>query len=103
MGTDGNFGKKNSDSDLSSGVDGIPGTYDDGCLQHTTEFYKLCTTMRVKGIIPVSWSGEYQFYSQAILSQLQVDYLGKDEAKILYSFNGTCTTISSIPFRPTAA
>ncbi|PWM75295.1 MAG: hypothetical protein DBX59_02380 [Bacillota bacterium] len=88
----GNISKKSTDSGLSAGPDGENGTYDDGLPATYKDFYKLCSTMKKRGVAPVAWSGMYPFYVTLFAEALKVDFEG-DEAHLQYDFNGTATKI----------
>ena len=87
------IGKKSTDSGLSKGVDGVPGTYDDGLPATYEEFYMLCAKMKQRGVAPMIWSGMYDFYMTRFSKQLRVDFEGAEQAMTAYDFNGTMTHI----------
>jgi len=92
MSDEGEFECKNTDTNLSSGPDGIKGTYDDGLPATYSDFYKLCQTMKQRGIDPLMWSGAYGFYTTLFLNQLKADYEGS-EYNLFTSFSGTATKL----------
>lgn len=92
MSEEGNFDKKSSDNRLSKGVDGKSGTYDDGLPATYEEFYRLCETMKKRGVDPMIWSGMYGFYTTELLAALKADFEGS-ETQAFYSFNNTFTKL----------
>lgn len=90
LGENGKVGKRANATDLSLGVDGIKGTYDDGLPATYEEFYTLCKAMGQRGVAPMIWSGMYSFYMTRFAAALRADYDGP-EAMTSYTFNGTMT------------
>lgn len=77
-----------------NGPDGEPNTPDDGLPATYDEFFKLCTRMIEKDIIPFIWSGEYMDpYTKETLVALQADYEGLDQMMLNYTLNGRATDI----------
>ena len=77
-----------------NGPDGVAGTPDDGLPATYDEFFKLCTRMIEKDIIPFIWSGEYMDpYTKEFLVALQADYEGLDQMMLNYTLNGRATDI----------
>lgn len=92
MGENGEFNKKSTDTGLSKGVDNLPGTYDDGLPATYEEFFKLCSTMKKRGVDPIIWSGMYEWYTTRFAKQLRADFDGQ-EATVAYTFNGTMSHV----------
>ena len=92
LSADGKFNKKSTDSGLSKGVDDVAGTYDDGLPATYEEFYALCDTMKTRGVAPMLWSGQYEFYMTRFAKELRADFDG-DEAMNAYDFDGTATKL----------
>ncbi len=88
----GSISKKSTDTGLSNGADGVPGTYDDGLPATYAEFYELCQTMQTRGVDPLMWTYGYKFYTTSLLAALKADYEGS-EAHLMYDFNGTSTKL----------
>lgn len=89
LGKDGQFRYKSDQKDqLSSGPNGIAGDFDDGLPATYEEFYELCRTIKSRGCIPISWSGQYQFYVNNLVTAMAVDDSGSQEAYLNFSFNG---------------
>ncbi|MBQ7912351.1 MAG: carbohydrate ABC transporter substrate-binding protein [Clostridia bacterium] len=85
--------KKSTDKgELSLGVDGVEGTYDDGLPATYEEFFNLCATMKKRGVDPIIWSGMYEWYTTRFAKQLRADFDG-EEATVPYTFNGTMSHI----------
>jgi len=91
-GMDGKFSEKSDSMLLSSGPDGILGTYDDGLPATYEEFLSLCAVLKSQDMPAITWSGEKKnaFYITNVLNQLITDYHGAEET-IAYSFDGTVT------------
>ena len=89
----GEIGKKNTDTGLGKGPDNKPGTYDDGLPATYADFYKLCETMKLRGVDPMVWSGMYPFYLSNFIAQMKSDYEGADNAKLAFTFDGTATKL----------
>ena len=88
MGEDGEFDKKSTHSGLSLGVDRQPGTYDDGLPATYEEFYALCAAMLERGVTPIVWSGEYQFYPCCVAMAMAVDANGGESLQTQLNFSG---------------
>ena len=89
LGKDGQFRYRLSETDkLSLGPDNKAGTYDDGLPATYDEFYGLCRELKKRGIAPLTWSGEYQFYVKNLVTAMAADDNGKDETVLGFSFNG---------------
>jgi len=85
----GNMTKKSTDSGLSLGGDGKAGTPDDGLPATYEEFFKLCNRLKKQlGVIPIIWSGQYQFYSNYMLSALAAEANGKEGHMLTQTFSG---------------
>ena len=89
----GEIGKKNTDNGLGKGPDNKAGTYDDGLPATYADFYRLCDTMKGRGVDPMIWSGMYPFYLSNFIAQMKSDYEGADEAKLAFTFDGTATKL----------
>ncbi len=84
---DGTIGAKSTSSNLSVGVDGVAGTFDDGLPMTYAQFFQLCDRMVALGICPLTWSGYYQFYFQSLMVSLATDHAA-EEAITFYTFDG---------------
>ena len=89
IGADGRFGKKSTDTGLSVGGDGVPGTPDDGLPATYEEFYKLCDRIVNYTYTPIAWSGEHQFNMGYTTIAIAAEANGANNTKLLYNFNGT--------------
>lgn len=90
LGRDGKFQYKLADSSrLSLGPDNTEGTYDDGLPATYEEFYELCATIKQRGMIPFTWSGEHQFYVKNLVSAMAADDNGRAETELGFTFDGT--------------
>ena len=85
----GNMTKKNTDTGLSLGGDGIANTPDDGLPATYEQFFKLCNRLKNQlGITPIIWSGQYQFYSNYLLSALAAEANGYDGHMLTQTLSG---------------
>ena len=74
----------------SVGLDGIPGTDDDGLPMTYDEMFTLCTEMRNRGITPFIWTGKTRTgYIDAFLNALAADYEGLDDFMLNFELSGT--------------
>lgn len=73
----------------SLGLDGLPGTYDDGLPETWTQFQELMEVMVQKGVTPFIWSGQYKEYSLGFLNGLWADYEGAENFIMNYTFSGS--------------
>ena len=83
----GKIGVKRNSKNISAGVDGKTGTYDDGLPATYEQFFTLCKKISDDGMIPISWSGYYQFYFACMMTAMVADYAEK-EANMFYSVSG---------------
>lgn len=95
LGKNGQFGYKSTDTDLlSAGPDGdYDTTYDNGLPATYAEFYELCKMMVKRGIIPITWSGEHQFYVKDLVVAMSADANGYAETELGFSFDGTSNNL----------
>ena len=78
-----------------SGPDGKAGTYDDGLPATMDQFIELCARLKGKGISPISWAGDCQFYFTRFLSSLWANEAGADNIKLMYSMDGQASGIAT--------
>lgn len=71
----------------SKGPDGEYDTWDDGLPATVDEFFELCDYMVSLGIIPMVWSGQYDFYFAHLMTAFSANYLSADELKANFSYN----------------
>ena len=80
------------DGNKSKGPDGVKGTYDDGFPATYKEFADLMVVMRERGVIPFTWTGQYQSdYSSKFMAALQVDFEGFEQTQRMFDYDGTLT------------
>lgn len=90
MDQEGGFTKKNTDSGLSLGGDGVANTVDDGLPATYADFFALCEEMKLRGIPnPIIWSGQHQWYSTYSLYALAMETNGSSNTELMYTLNGT--------------
>lgn len=58
----------------SVGQDGVAGTYDDGLPSNETEFFELLDRCYIRGVIPMTWTGQYTSYTTAWALNLFMNY-----------------------------
>ena len=85
----GELTKKSTDTGRGKGPDNKPGTFDDGLPATYEQFYKLCETMQVRGVDPITWSGMYQMYTTWQAASMKADFEGPKETKLFYSFDSS--------------
>lgn len=73
----------------SLGLDGKPGTYDDGLPETWSQFQALMQVMVQKGVTPFIWSGQYRDYPLGFLQGLWADYEGAENFLLNYTFSGS--------------
>ncbi len=78
-------------TNLSCGPDGVYGTYDDGLPSTYKEFYKLMERM-VSGeggevITPFAYTGEYNHYTNMLMSTLEANFVGANGMRTTVDFN----------------
>lgn len=94
LGRDGTFLYKSTDKEkLSFGPDNKQYTYDDGLPATYKEFYALCGEISKRGVTPISWSGEFQFYVKNLVTAMAADDNGYDETVRGFSFSGEATNL----------
>ena len=77
-----------------AGPDGELGTYDDGLPATYDDFFRLCERMRLMGITPISWAGQYRSMQTSFLyCALHADYEGERNMLLNYNFSGTADNI----------
>lgn len=84
---EGELTKKSTDTGRSKGPDNKAGTYDDGLPATYEQFYKLCDTMGVRGVDPITWSGQYAMYTTWQVASMKADFEGPNETKLFYAFD----------------
>lgn len=91
MGKDGQFKYTSDDADLlSAGPDGNADTaYDNGLPATYAQFYDLCATMVKRGVTPITWSGDHQFYAKDLVVAMAADDNGYKETTLGFSFDGS--------------
>lgn len=85
------FGKPNADrTNLSAGVDGEYGTYDDGLPATYAEFYLLCNKLAGGGINALHWGGaHYANYGKMLMTSLAAANEGKEQMSLNYSYDSS--------------
>lgn len=76
------------DDELAAGPDGKYGTYDDGLPATYEEFYVLCDQMKTKDIVPITWTGMYQ-YGNFIVGEMARDFDGYENSRMDLELSGT--------------
>ena len=75
-------------------IDGVDYSRDDGLPATYEEFFRLCEYIKGAGLVPTIWSGTYRsVYLSYILRSLAVDYEGKDQIMLNYTFDGTAENL----------
>ncbi len=84
------------DLQKSVGPDGKAGTADDGLPSSLYELIALCEYMsnHDAGVIPLSFTGQYAYYSNFMIEALTVSMLGWERAQTLYTFNGELEVVT---------
>ncbi len=77
----------------SYGLDGEPGTFDDGLPVTYDEFFALCDRIASAGMTPLIWSGAYPNYLTYLLQSLWADYEGRDSIMRNFTFEGETTIL----------
>lgn len=81
----------------SAGPDGKYGNEDDGLPRTFDEFYLLCAYLNTRGENPVSWAGaQIGDYVTYLVNALAVEYEGLDQAKLMFTLDGTANTLGTI-------
>ena len=98
--TEGNLGKKSSDSDLGYGpngktgvIDGVDYSKDDGLPATYEQFFNLCKTIQRRGMFPMTWSGLNKFYSTLFAVAMKTDFEGLEQGTLMYTLDGTATKL----------
>lgn len=82
------------DDPKSAGPDGKPNTYDDGLPATYDEFFRLCAYIDSMGDMATIWTGSYRSeYLGFLLRSLAIDYEGKEQAMLNYTFSGTAKNL----------
>lgn len=82
--------KQLNNTKKSAGPDGIYDTADDGLPTTYEEFYQLCDYIKEKKDIPLCQRGvSYSEYVQSIANTFAVDFEGKEEWMLNYTFGGS--------------
>ena len=84
------------DAQKSVGPDGKAGTLDDGLPSSLYELIALCEYMSNHDpvVIPLSFTGQYAYYSNFMIEALTASMLGWERAQAMYSFNGELEVIT---------
>ncbi len=73
----------------SAGPDGVMGTYDDGLPATYEQFFQLCEWISSANQTPVLWNGMHNAdYLNHLATSLAVDYEGKEQFLLNFSFDG---------------
>lgn len=79
------------------GPDGEAGTSDDGLPTTYEEFFILCDYIASTGALPMRWTGSnYKDYLNSFMNSLIVDYEGKANMMMNYTFNGVAKNLGRI-------
>ena len=78
----------------SVGPDGIANTVDDGLPSSLYELIALCEYMCENNVVPLSFTGQYAYYSNFMIEALTVSMLGWERAQTLYTFDGELEVIT---------
>lgn len=74
-----------------AGADGEYGTFDDGLPATYDELFALMDEMKLDGVTPFMWNGQYYNYRERFLASLWADYEGKENYNLNSSFDGEYT------------
>lgn len=83
------IGAKKAEGNLGLGPDGVAGTYDDGLPRTIDELAALCDKMKVYGIVPFAWAGNYTYYVAEFINSLVFTSFGLDTTRELLQGSGT--------------
>ena len=71
------------------GVDGLPGTADDGLPETYAQFYLWLGMVESSNIVPLHYAGKYQEHFTFAMEQFWADFEGKAATKASWTFDGT--------------
>jgi hypothetical protein len=98
--SNGNIGKKSTDSGLGLGPNGKTGvengvdySKDDGLPATYEQFFNLCKRIKQRGMFPMTWSGLNKFYSTFFTVALKTDFEGLEQGTLMYTLDGTATKL----------
>lgn len=89
---DGNLGETSSSNNLSAGPDNIEGTWDDGLPRTYAEFDILMDSLS-GSYTNIALAKNALAYSNRYLQNLYVNYEGKEQTLLNYTFNGTAQNL----------
>ena len=89
-------GNWNDGSNKSVGQDGVAGTYDDGLPAYESEFFALLDRMVQKGITPLTWAGNLDYYFTSFMTNLFAKNEGYNDFKLNYLLEGTDSDLGEI-------
>ena len=79
----------NGRGELSAGLDGIKGTYDDGLPSTWNEMRDLINHIRESGVIPFIWDNVNVYQRTNLFNAIWASYEGENNYNLNYSMDGT--------------
>ena len=92
---DGNIGETSTSDNLSAGPDNVEGTWDDGLPRTYDEFDILMDSLG-GSYTNIALANNAIAYSNRYLQNLFVNYEGKEQSLLNYTFNGTATNLATV-------
>ena len=92
---DGNLGETSSSNNLSAGPDNVEGTWDDGLPRTYAEFDTLMDSLS-GSYTNIALAKNALAYSNRYLQNLYVNYEGKEQTLLNYTFNGTANNLATV-------
>ena len=87
-----NIGETN---EKSCGPDGEFGTSDDGLPSSLRELIALCEFMKSEGVSPLSFTGQYRYYSNFLPTALMIALQGYERSLGMYNFNSEAVIVTA--------
>ncbi len=81
-------------SEKSCGPDGIYGTSDDGLPSSLNELIALCEFMKSEDVSPISFTGQYRYYSNFLPTAIMMALQGYERSLSMYNFTGTAEIVT---------
>ena len=81
------------DANKSCGPDGIFNTDDDGLPSSISELIALCEFMKSEDVSPLSFTGQYNYYSNFLPTALMIALQGYERSLGMYNFTGQATIV----------
>lgn len=94
---DGKIGVRKDDPNVGPGPDGkFETTYDNGEPETWNDFNTLLTQIKMRGITPFTWSGQYIYQRQYFTKAVQANYEGAADYMLNFTLNGTDSSLGEI-------